>query len=195
MSRSKVMHRCMLLLSFSLLLATSCKNEDNKKNSGEQTLSDSSKATPPKAAFTGGTLDTLWIASGNFASKPEKIIFSVTIDANDHLNIHGWNVKAGANQFDTDPNYKLSIGKASTLKYGPDMYFGNMVLQQSDVNKIIQKINQGRYEYVVFAPTIINNNHIGYQIFVSHNSPALTGNVLSIDPTGTDLNPSPPKNY
>ena len=195
MPASKIINNYLLFLFSILLIITSCKDKDDNKKTGDQPTIDSTKITPPKAAFTGGSLDTLWMLSSDFSQKPEKIIFSFTIDANTKLTLHGWKDKGGSNQFDTDPNYKFNNGRSGLLQYGPDMYFGNVVLQQSDVAKIINKIKQGNYTYVLLIPSIINTKHIGYSVYVSNDDPRITGKVLVVDPTGADLNPSPPKNY
>lgn len=149
--------------------------------------------TPAAAALIGGTLDTLWISSTDFPLNPEKIIFSFTIDPNNKLKLHGWKVKNGPDQFDPTPNYKLTNGgqhKSST--YGPDMYFGNIVLMLNDVATIRNLIRQGGYTKVLFVPGV-TDGHIGYKIFVGKDDQQMS--ILAVDPTGTVANPSPPKNY
>jgi hypothetical protein len=72
------------------------------------------------------------------------------------------------------------------------MYFGNLVIHQSDFTTIRNKVNSGNYTKVLFVPKIVNS-HIGYDIFVGKDDQQMS--VLAVDPTGTEANPSPPKNY
>jgi hypothetical protein len=187
------------LFSCILIIAVSCNNVKDNGKTDAPVVSDSNitKADPVKqagAALIGGTLDTLWISATDFPANPEKIVFSFTIDQYDKLKLHGWKVKGGATQFDDLPNYKLqNAGQHNGGTYGPNIYFGNLVLKQSDVKAIRRKINQGGYTKVLFVPRPFKTYFIAYDIFVGKDNAAIK--VLAVDPTGSEANPSPPKNY
>jgi len=184
--------------SWLLIVIVSCKDAKETGQPGTLTISDTNNkktvvAEAPAAALIGGTLDTLWIASTDFPANPEKIIFTFTIDQNDKLKLHGWKVKNGPIEFDLTPNYRLiNAGQHNGGTYGPNMYFGSLVLQQNDVARIINKIRQGHYTKVLFVP-YVDNGHIGYKIFVGKDDQKMS--ILVVDPTNADANPSPPKNY
>ena len=188
------------VLLFMLMLAVSCSDDKDDSKSEATTTDAASETEKPElqlAPLIGGTLDTLWIASASFPNNPEKIVFSFSIDANDNLKLHGWKVKAGPNQFDDAPNYILTnAGQHKGGTYGADMYFDNIILQQNDVAKIRTAINQGNYTKVLFVPKKIGVNlaHLAYDIFLGKDGPQPL-DVLVVDPTGLEANPSPPKNY
>ena len=185
--------------SWLLIVIVSCK--DAQETGKPDTLANSDTndkkavvAVAPAAALIGGTLDTLWISNTDFPAIPEKIIFTFTIDAGNKLKLHGWKVKNGPNQFDPTPNYRLTnAGQHKSSTYGPDMYFGSIVLKSSDVQTIINKIRQGNYTKVLFVPKV-TDAHISYNIFVGKDDGQQIS-ALVVDPTGTEANPSPPKNY
>jgi len=185
--------------SWLLIVIVSCKDAKETGQPGTLTISDTNNkktvvAEAPAAALIGGTLDTLWISNTDFPANPEKIIFTFTIDASNELKLHGWKVKNGSNQFDPTPNYRLTnAGQHKSSTYGPDMYFGSIVLKSSDVQTIINKIRQGNYTKVLFVPKV-TDGHIGYNIFVGKDDGQQIS-ALAVDPTGTEANPSPPKNY
>jgi hypothetical protein len=188
-------------LSSLFLIAASCDNGKDEGKTEAVTSTDNTstnKQTASTPALVGGTLDTLSMAASDFPGQGPgpvpRMVFSFTIDATDELKLHGWNDKGGANQFDPVPNYQLNNGgQHNGGTYGPNMYFGNIVIAQSDVAKIRNKINQGNYTTVLFVPKIVNTNHIGYDIFVG--KPGAQIIIMAVDPTNVEANPSPPRNY
>ncbi len=193
-TKTKTMRRYFKLTSYSfilfaaIILIASCNNGGDEKKGTENSVEDTSKKTPevkqeqPKAIAIAGTLDNLWADASEFKKLPnKKLVFSFTFRTNDTLTLYGWTCKGvictGA--YDTDPAIKLTKGQAANESYGPEVYFGNVILQGSEVHDIQKKLG-ATYTYVV--------------IFVSNDNPALVKTFTSVD-TGIDANPSPPKNY
>jgi len=179
----------------------SCNNGGDEKKGTENSVADSRKNTSgteqvqPKAMALTGTLDNLWVGASEFNALPnKKLVFSFTFRTNDTLTLHGWFCKGlvCTGSYDTGPAIKLIKGKASAESYGPEVYFGNVILQGGDVHDI-QKILGTKYKYVVFVPKN-TGGFINYRIYVTNDNPALVKAFTSVD-TEVDANPSPPKNY
>jgi hypothetical protein len=172
-------------------------NEKSATDSSNQVSQDTSNKvspTQPVPALITGALDTLWTDSLSFASLPKKkIVFSFTFRQLDTLTLHGWAAEKDS-IFTTYPDIKLIKGHASALNYGNDMYFANVILKKGSVAQIKSALIQQKAKFVLFAPQIINSNHIGYKVFLSKEHPGIVKVFVAI-PTGIDANPSPPKNY
>jgi hypothetical protein len=182
-----------------LLLISSCNNgnDDGKTDTPSSSNTTTEVAKPPAPALVGGTLDTLWMPVGSFPANGARVVFSIIIDANDKLTLNGWRDNGGPNQFNTPPDYILTnTGQHNGSMYGPNMYFGNVVLRQQDVAAINQLINAappGTYTKVLFVPKMVNTNHIGYDIFLGNNNDEVS--IMTVVPTGEEANPSPPRDY
>ena len=190
-------NRFSLFILFNLFLVTACNNNGgNEKKTDEKSAADTSKIVSQinQPALISGILDTLWTDSLSFANLPKKkIVFSFTFRKLDTLTLHGWAAEKDS-IFTTSPDIKLIKGHASTLNYGNDMYFGNVILKKGHLALIKNKLDQQKAKFVLFAPQIINGSHIGYKIFLSKEDPGLVKEYIRI-PTGVDANPSPPKRY
>ena len=187
-----------MITLFALLivsLITACKNSTNEKNSETKDTTSVSQSNLPTAGLTGGALDTLVVDSASFAKLPnKKIVFAVTFRSNDTLTFHGWAADKDS-IFGINPDIKLKEYSASTINYSIGMYFGNVVLKANAVNKIQSLLKTQNAHTVVFAPKLVNGDHIGYDIYISQEDLTITGKILSITSTGVDASPSPPKNY
>jgi hypothetical protein len=182
-------------LSGLLVIAVSCNNGKDEGKTEAVTTNDSNGTNKqPAPALVGGTLDTLWMPTNAFPANGARVVFSVIIDANDKLTLHGWRDNGGPNQFSNAPNYQLTnAGQHNGGTYGPNMYFGNIILRQLDVATINQMISQGNYTKVLFVPEIIGTNHLVYHIFLGNGNAQVE--IMAVVPTNTDANPSPPRNY
>lgn len=189
---------CQLLIVFFVFTVASCNEE--KSNSDGTALNNESGNTDPSsttevALLVSGKLDSLWVDSTAFAALPNrKLVMSFVFGENDTLTLHGWSQNNGAKEFDSLPNMKLKKGIASKLTYGNGTYFGNISLKQNDINQIQNALRDNKAQYVVFAPQKYGNN-IGYKIYVGTENPATLIKILGVTDTGTEANPSPPKNY
>jgi hypothetical protein len=193
------LNRFSLSILFALFLITACNNKGDEKKTGEGPATDTSKTVsqinPASASLTSGPLDTLWTDSLSFAQLPEKkIVFVFTFRQNDTLTLHGWSAEKDS-IFTTDPDIRLIKGHSGSLKYENGMYFGNVVLKKGHVKAIQKALNKEKAQFVLFAPELVNGNHIGYDIYLSKEDPAGLVHVLGVIATGLQANPSPPKTY
>lgn len=196
----KLIRFSLLLLFIPFLIAACNNNGGDEKKTDEKSAADTGnngpQINPPVAALISGTLDTLYTDSLSFTQLPDaqKVVFAFTFRQHDTLTLHGWSATKDT-IFNPDPNIRLIKGHASPLPYGNDMYFGNVVLKKGHVKHIKNKLDQLKAKFVLFAPQIINGNHIAYTIFVSKENPASLVKTFVALPTGVNVNPSPPKNY
>lgn len=176
-----------ILLCFVLLLAIISCTDDEKDKKSTETESASNEAAAKSVA---GYLDTLIIDRQAFDSVQlgSKIVFSFVFTSTDKPTLGGWILKG--NNFDTDPNWMLSNGNPSTMKYSNGIYFGDIVLQPQDFNKIKIALT-ANHKTVVFVP-FPDGKHIMYKIFLSTTAVA-NKRMLTVDPTDAIANPSPPK--
>ena len=189
----------LFILFISFLVAACNSNDGDEKKTDEKPAADSGKImsqiAQPAAALISGTLDTLWTDSLSFASLPKKkIVFCFTFRRLDTLTLHGWAAEKDS-IFTTNPDIELIKGHASALNYGNDMYFGNVIIKRGHLALIKNKLIQEKAKYVLFAPQIVNGNHIGYRVFVTKDDPVSLVKAFTLRDTGVDANPSPPKNY
>lgn len=193
------MRRQINLPGFSLILFTafalivSCSNGgDDKKAADESGAVGKDVHT---SSLTPGVLDVLWTDSTAFNTIPNgsKLIFSFVFKMNDTLTLGGWVEKK---PYDDYPNIVLTKGKAvAGVEYGYGTYFGDVVLQQSDVNAIKQDI-KGTYKYILFTPEKYKTNSIQYKISYSNVEPSLMeASAQVMPPANIYANPSPPKDY
>ena len=186
-----------------IFFLSSCQDEkktDDNSNSAASTSTATSTNTatvpePKKAALTG-TLDNLWIEAATFRALRDnkKIVFSFTFRDPDILTLWGWQCKNDncTDNFPDPPALELKKWNPSTISYGPNVIFGNVVIFRKDVKTIMDWIDKG-YNYVVFVP---NNagDYIRYDIKVTNDDPKAVTTTLTLEDTGIDTNPSPPKN-
>jgi hypothetical protein len=112
--------------------------------------------------------------------------------------MHGWQCKnnlAGncTGKYDANPAIKLSNGAATTEPYGPDTYFGNIILMEKSVKNIKDNFCN-TYANIVFVPKRVGAT-IVYTIYATNDDPTKSIKALTLDPTGDEANPSPPKNF
>jgi len=191
----------LLFFFFAVLFIVSCNNDKDDKKANDKPVADTTaaatntQAQEPKAALISGTLDVLSTKGETFEKLPAgKLVFSFTFTQADKLTIHGWRDKIVGGIDPKVPVIKLDNGKPSGINYGPDMYFGNIILENDDINKIQRLIKKNNSLYVYFIPEITEVRHIKYKIFIGDVDPLKLIKVNAID-TGTEANPSPPKNY
>lgn len=203
---NKRLFRDCLVLFFaaSLFCFSSCKDDDNdsKKEDQAQASGDNQKAASsqpaaPIVAMVNIKLDTLYVDRTTFENVPNgKLVFSFTFTPQDQLTMHGWHATNPAGtKFNKAPSIRLVNGKASTITAGPGIYFNNIVLQQSQRVAIEKILKAKNANYVVFAPMLVDQYSIGYNVFVSSTPPTMAMGIMALDPTGEDANPSPPKSY
>ena len=192
--------RFLLFISIGFFLIIACNNKTDEKatqtTDTASTASNTSQVTRPlSAGLTGGPLDTLVVDSASFAKLAfKKLVLVFTFRSNDTLTLHGWSADNDIN-FGTDPDIELQKYTASTVNYGPDMYFGNVILQKQGL-KSVQNLLETRHAHaVLFAPKLVGTTHIGYDIFTSEESPVRGEKVATVTGTGVGMNPSPPKTY
>lgn len=186
------------LLASALLCA--CNNDDNSDAdstaSGATTASSPvTTSTPQIASALTGLLDTLWVSADSFMKLPnKKIVFSFAFRKPDTLTLHGWYCRGaiclGSYNDQPYPDIGLTKGRPSTVTYGPNVTFGNIILK--NVKKIQDMIGT-KYKYVIFVPEKYGD-FIKYVIYLGTEDPTLI-QVLVVDPTGVEANPSPPKTY
>jgi hypothetical protein len=189
------------ILFTAMLLVASCNNGGDEKKGTDNSGTDSSKNTAgkkqvqPKATALTGTLDNLWIEAAAFNALPnKKISFCFAFRTNDTLTLYGWTCKGlvCTGSYDTDPAIKLKKGMSSGESYGPEVYFGNVMLYHGGVHDI-QKVLGNKYQYVVFVPKN-TDGFISYKVYVTNDDPTHVKAFTSVD-TDVELNPSPPKNW
>jgi hypothetical protein len=182
-----------------LSLIAACNNAtQEKKSSGGDTAAAAKSEVQTSSAIPGligGTLDTLFVVSDSFAKLPnKKIVFAFTFKQNDTLTLDGWALQNNG-AFNDNPDIQLLKYNPSGYSYGNGMYFGNVVLQNGDVQKIQNQLKQLNGKTVLFAPKLVNTTHIGYEILISTETIGGSRKALNSTSTGVDANPSPPKGY
>ena len=192
------MHRYFKLLSYSLfflstiIFLASCNDDKGKKEDDNSAIVEKG---PHTASLTPGVLDVLWTDSTTFNTIPNgsKLVFSFVFKINDTLTLGGWIDKK---PFDDYPNIVLTKGyPVAGVEYGYGTYFGDVVLQQNDVNAIKHDI-RGTYKYILFNPEKYKTNSIQYKITYSNVEPIMMqANAHVMPPADIYANPSPPKDY
>jgi len=194
-----------IALFFSLIFfASSCNSDDKKGDDSTNTATSTTTATTTnaaageskKAAALTGTLNNLWIEASKFRvlKDNKKIVFSFTFRDPDLLTLWGWQCKNDncTDNFPDPPALELKKWNASGTSYGPNVIFGNVVIFRKDVKPIMDWIDKG-YNYVVFVPYNAGD-YIRYDIKVTNDDPHAESTTLTLEDTGIDTNPSPPKN-
>jgi hypothetical protein len=193
-------NRFLLFISVGVFLIMACNNKTDEKatqtTDTASTAANTSQVTPPlRAGLAGGPLDTLFVDSASFAKLAfKKLVLVFTFRSNDTLTLHGWSADHDIN-FGTDPDIELQKHSASAVNYGPDMYFGNVILQKQGIKRVQDSLEKRHAHAVLFAPRLVGTTHIGYDIFISDGSPFRGEKVATVTGTGVGMNPSPPKTY
>ncbi len=185
------------ILMLTVFVLASCNENAGGKNntaSATNTGEKNTAATTPPVAFISGTLDTLWTDSLSFTKlKKAKAYFAFYAGTNDTFTLHGWEASGLIpGSYNTPPDIKLVKGRASTITFGTDTYFGNVLLK--DVSDIQKKLKTNNAKYVLFAPEK-NGAYISYKIFLTNDTPPALIKTFAIINTGSEANPSPPKTY
>lgn len=180
-----------------LLLSAGCNNDKEADNAATpepvKTAESASQPPPVTAGLTAGILDTLWITATDFKKLDKnKALFIFYFGNQDTVSLNGWKDKGGSNQFNTNPDVRLTKGRPDqVLTYGPGTYFGNLVL--TDVNQLINKINSSNAVEVIFAPQKLGS-HVYYKIYLSTEPHMVTPKIMPLIDPNAEANPSPPKN-
>jgi len=211
-TKTKIMRMYLKLPGYSLFFLTvilfmaSCNNGGDEKKAAENSVADTSKKAPEmsqeqpkaKAMSIAGYLDYLYIPAAEFMNLPKaNLVFSFAFRTNDTLTLYGWSCDAPVGictgKYRDSPNIKLEKGKPTGIAYGPEVYFGNIVVQKKGVKDIQDKFPG--YKYVVFVP-VNNGGFITYEINVTNDPPNPPDiKALALTTTGIIANPSPPKDY
>lgn len=192
--------RFFLLATITLFLVLACNNKrdektgETKDTTGTATVTSEAKS-PITAGLTAGMLDTLFVNADSVRKLPEKkLVFAFTFRTNDTLTIHGWSAEKDS-IFTLKPDIELMKYAPSTVGYGTGLYFGNMVFKKKELKELQRQLQNTNIHSVLFAPKIVDANHIAYDVFLSNENPAIGEKIISVVVTGLNINPSPPKTY
>lgn len=187
------------VLFFALIIVmASCNNGNvDKATTGANTTSSPAidDATVSKLTGLNDTIYILWTDTTEFKKLKGKVVFANTISKNSIITLAGWKTKgAREDSFDLVPDIILNKDKpSSSLTYGQDSYFGNLVLKGQDVQTIKDIYRTLDAKYVMFVPALVDG-HIKYTLY-----PSITNSFAYADSAklvgGITANPSPPKNY
>ena len=186
-----------------LIFVFGCSQSSSTPEATAKTDSPAPVAAAPTPAPALGPLesdylDTLFVDATPFknlgASNTKKITFRFFITDKDSLTLHGWFNQSSSSTYGTPPDLKLMNRKKSAIQFGAGSYFGNLVLYKDDLKTIRKKARDNESMFVVFVPAApsVNGGQINYDIHVSDKTGTFTKNALI--PTGTQTNPSPPRN-
>lgn len=185
-----------LILGIVLLTFTAC-SDDSSNEASQMVENPINEDSLPivNVVANKGELYELRVDSASFVKlKDDKMVFQFTYQGNDSLTMHGWKVKGIlGNSFDSIPDIKLLPGAKSGLTFGPNVYFGNILINKGkDIKKIKDDLKKYNGKFVLFIPKKLGH-HISYDIFITTdiNPLVATGRV----PTDIDANPSPPKEW
>ena len=184
-----------VLFCIALMLLVGCNNDKgtDKGTAANPATGDTGKTTakslaPVIAGLSSGVLDTLVISATEFLKLDRnKALFIFYFGTLDTISLSGWKDKSGT--FNTPPDVRFIKGNPTAIPYGPGTYFGNLVLK--NVNQLRTRINTNGATEVIFVP-YKSGDHVSYRIFLREPDSLKVG-ILSINPTGDEANPSPPK--
>jgi len=193
-------NRFALFVPIVIFLAVACNNKADEKateNKDTKDTTGTSQTTQPKPAFTGVTLDMLYIDSASFNKFPgnKRIFFVLTYISPDTITLSGFTtIKSGDGSF-PDPPIVLKKG-GSIIINADTTYVGNVKLSHDQVKQVKDDIKATNAAFVLFTPSLSSTypNHIQYTINYTNDDPGIKKNPLVI-PTATTViaNPSPPK--
>jgi len=186
---------------FAFLFLVACTGNNSETSKSDSTIAvakDSAALSLPRYNLTG-YLDTLWMTVPSFQALTKRVTFRFYIKNLDTLTLRGWS--GDSYRYNPIPDVILYNGHAdSSVKFGPDNYFGNLLLLKADIKKINSQINSDTTHprFVLFVPQMDNiyMSQISYTILLTNDNPILlTKNLPSATtPTGVNTNPSPPRN-
>jgi len=191
-------NRFSLFVSIIVFVVIACNNKTDEKATGTTDTTGTTASetkSPVTAGLTGGILDTLFAVADSVRKLPEKkLVFAFTFRTNDTLTIHGWSAEKDS-IFTLNPDIELQKYAPSNVSYSTGLYFGNMVLKKKGVKELQRQLQNTNIRSVLFAPRIVDVNHISYDIFLSTENPAVGEKIVNVTTTGLNANPSPPKTY
>ncbi len=190
--------KCFLLTSTIVLIVIACNNKTDEKATGttDTTATTTSETkSPVTAGLTAGYLDTLVAVADSVRKLAEKkLVFVFTFKTNDTLTIDGWSADKDS-IFTLNPDLECKKYAPSTVNYGTGMYFGNMVLKKKAVKELQRQLQNANIKSVLFAPKVVDVNHVAYDILLSAENPMIGEKIKTATSTGLNINPSPPKTY
>jgi len=193
-----------IALFLSVISFMSSCSDDKKSEATTNTVASTTTAAstnnaiaeaPKKAALTG-SLDNLWIEAKKFSALKDnkKVVFSFTFRDPDLLTLWGWQCQNNncTDNFPDPPPLKLEKWSSSGESYGPNVIFGNVVIFKENVRPIKDWIDKG-YKNLVFVP-YNDGDYIRYKINVTKDDFKAGLTTFTLEDTGFETNPSPPKN-
>lgn len=191
---------------FVFLLIFGCAGNDKKDDGGttsSTTATTNTAATDAVPASTtqkgiavAGTLNNLWVEASKFKGLPsnKKLVLSFTFRDPDILTLYGWACQNNncTAPFLNDPSIKFENGRATNAQYGPNVIFGNVIIDARGMKTIQDKLGT-KYTYVVLVPDN-DKEYIKYKVFVTTDDPTKFTDAVNGEDTGIELNPSPPRN-
>jgi hypothetical protein len=180
-------NRFLLFVLFVAFVLTACKNQQGSGNN--------EKGKQSNQTLTSGMLYSLYADSSSFLGLDStmKVVFVVTFTQDTILTLHGWSSKGDV--FKTPPNIILDPSTPSNVHFGNGMYLGNVILKKKDLKDVQDSVRKRKDPFILFTPYIINGNHFGYSLSTTRDDPQDFTKQIVSNPTGADMNPSPPKNY
>jgi hypothetical protein len=195
---SSLINLSALFIAIALLFIACSSNNSSPANSIAPN-SGSSTASPANQ-FTGN-LDTLFLTIQDFKKIQRRVVFRFYINDSAQLTLHGWFAKGVKTQkwtFSPNHDLTLSMGRQSTVIYGPRDYFGDLILHDSNLSTIDSLITVYQSKYVLFAPLDPAQapfpGQITYSILLTSDDPHPLVNLAgsSVKATGVITNPCPP---
>ena len=186
-----------LLLVPALMFLLGCDTKEEASDSGSTStdtkpVPDTTAKSSATSGLQEGYLDVLYTDSSTFVNlRPGNLVFSFIFLKQDSLTIHGWRDKLVGGFDPATPVLKMKNGEASKYKYGTNIYFGDILLTNSEINTVQRKIRENKAQVVYFEPEIDASLYIKYNIWVGNDSTRFV-KTLAVD-TGVDANPSPPR--
>jgi hypothetical protein len=131
----------------------------------------------------------------------KKITFRFFIADIDTLTLRAWVNDSARNNYpgiDTNFAFQLANGAKSGIEFGKGTYFGNLVLYNKEIQKIIHLIRANKAKFVVFTPRdpTGNGGQLLYDVIATNANPLsfTDADKQNSFANGVVTNPSPPKN-
>lgn len=162
-------------------------------------------SAPVRQALISGNMKYLYIHKDsllNMSNKDKKkITFEFYFGPLDTLTLKGWSNDKVSNDFNTDPDFPLTMGLSTTVTYSPSFYLGDLVIYKSQLKTINDLLtSNSKMNFIVFMPKQLGpeGGHVTYDILLYDVLPpgSLTPDqyLKTAVTTGVTTNPSPPKN-
>jgi hypothetical protein len=189
--QSSLINRSILFIALALLFVACNSNNSSPKNSASPTAFPATQLT--------GNLDTLFLTVQDFENLKNRVVFRFYINDSARLTLHGWyGGKTKKWTFNPKHDLTLSMGRQSTVTYGPGDYFGDLILHDSTLHTIDSLITVNNAKFVLFAPLDPAQasfpGQVTYGIFLTGDDPKPMLNIISssVKATGFITNPCPP---